>query len=180
MTQNTPEKSGRRFLKGALILTVAGVVVKVIGSLNWIFLSWILGGEGIGIYQIAFPLYLLALSISDAGIPVAVSIITAERAALQDYRGAQRVFHLSFLLLCYLCVRVFFVYYLINAAYPVIGLLYHGSVHFLRLSDRIRNHATTSASCIGLTAPGNFSGCYPLKFPRHRRSWLTYPLPKWI
>lgn len=99
MTQNTPEKSGRRFLKGALILTVAGVVVKVIGSLNWIFLSWILGGEGIGIYQIAFPLYLLALSISDAGIPVAVSIITAERAALQDYRGAQRVFHLSFLLL---------------------------------------------------------------------------------
>ena len=99
MTQNKPEKSGRRFLKGALILTVAGVVVKVIGSLNWIFLSWILGGEGIGIYQIAFPLYLLALSISDAGIPVAVSIITAERAALQDYRGAQRVFHLSFLLL---------------------------------------------------------------------------------
>ena len=99
MTQNTPEKSGRRFLKGALILTVAGVVVKVIGSLNWIFLSWILGGEGIGIYQIAFPLYLLALSISDAGIPVAVSIITAERAALQDYRGAQRVFRLSFLLL---------------------------------------------------------------------------------
>ncbi len=99
MTQNTPEKSGRRFLKGALILAVAGVVVKVIGSLNWIFLSWILGGEGIGIYQIAFPLYLLALSISDAGIPVAVSIITAERAALQDYRGAQRVFRLSFLLL---------------------------------------------------------------------------------
>ncbi|MHC1759847.1 MAG: polysaccharide biosynthesis C-terminal domain-containing protein [Negativicutes bacterium] len=99
MTQNTPEKSGRRFLKGALILAVAGVVVKVIGSLNWIFLSWILGGEGIGIYQIAFPLYLLALSISDAGIPVAVSIITAERAALRDYRGAQRVFHLSFLLL---------------------------------------------------------------------------------
>ena len=97
--KNTPEKSGRRFLQGALILTVAGVVVKVIGSLNWIFLSWILGGEGIGIYQIAFPLYLLALSISEAGIPVAVSILTAERAALHDYHGATRVFHLSFLLL---------------------------------------------------------------------------------
>ena len=97
--KHSPDKSGRRFLQGALILTLAGVVVKVIGSLNWIFLSWILGGEGIGIYQIAFPLYLLALSISDAGIPVAVSILTAERAALQDYRGAQRVFRLSFLLL---------------------------------------------------------------------------------
>lgn len=97
--KNTPEKSGRRFLQGALILTVAGIVVKVIGSLNWIFLSWILGGEGIGIYQMAFPLYLLALSISDAGIPVAVSIITAEKAALHDYQGAKRIFHLSFLLL---------------------------------------------------------------------------------
>ena len=97
--KHSPEKSGRRFLQGALILTMAGIVVKVIGSLNWIFLSWILGGEGIGIYQIAFPLYLLALSISDAGIPVAVSIITAERAAKQDYQGAQRVFRLSFLLL---------------------------------------------------------------------------------
>ena len=98
-THNAPEKSGRRFLQGALILTVAGVVVKIIGSLNWIFLSWILGGEGIGIYQIAFPLYLLALSLSEAGIPVAVSILTAERAALKDFRGATRVFHLSFLLL---------------------------------------------------------------------------------
>ena len=98
-THNAPEKSGRRFLQGALILTVAGVVVKIIGSLNWIFLSWILGGEGIGIYQIAFPLYLLALSLSEAGIPVAVSILTAERAARRDFRGATRVFHLSFLLL---------------------------------------------------------------------------------
>ena len=42
MTQNTPEKSGRRFLKGALILAVAGIVVKVIGSLNWIFLSYLI------------------------------------------------------------------------------------------------------------------------------------------
>lgn len=88
--------SGGQFLKGTLILAAAGIVVKVIGSLNWIFLSRILGGEGIGIYQMAFPLYLLALSISSAGIPVAISIITAEKVALRDYRGANRVFGLSF------------------------------------------------------------------------------------
>lgn len=87
------------FFKGTLVLTLAGVVVKVIGSLNWIFLSRVLGGEGIGIYQMAFPLYLLALSISSAGIPVAISIITAEKIALRDYRGAQRIFNLSLILL---------------------------------------------------------------------------------
>ena len=91
--------SKEKFLKGALILTVAGIIVKVIGSVNRIFLSRLLGGEGIGLYQMAYPIYLLALSISSAGIPVAISILVAEKAALQDYRGANRVFKISLCLL---------------------------------------------------------------------------------
>ncbi|WP_093793894.1 putative polysaccharide biosynthesis protein [Sporomusa acidovorans] len=83
------------FLKGALILTVAGIVVKIIGSVNRILLSRLLGGEGVGLYQMAYPIYLLALSISSAGIPVAISIIVAEKLARGDYRGAGRVFRIS-------------------------------------------------------------------------------------
>ena len=83
------------FLKGALILTIAGVVVKIIGSVNRILLSRLLGGEGIGLYQMAYPIYLLALSVSSAGIPVAISIIVAEKIALSDFRGANRVFRIS-------------------------------------------------------------------------------------
>lgn len=83
------------FLRGALILTVAGVVVKIIGSVNRILLSRLLGGEGIGLYQMAYPLYLLALSISSAGIPVAISIVVAEKAAQEDWLGARRVFRIS-------------------------------------------------------------------------------------
>ena len=87
------------FLKGALILTVAGVIVKIIGSVNRILLSRLLGGEGIGLYQMAYPIYLLALSISSAGIPVAISIIVAEKIARSDYRGANRVFRISLVVL---------------------------------------------------------------------------------
>lgn len=87
------------FLKGALILTVAGILVKVIGSVNRILLSRLLGGEGIGLYQMAYPIYTLALSISSAGIPVAISIIVAEKIARGDYRGANRVFNISLTLL---------------------------------------------------------------------------------
>lgn len=83
---------GESFLKGTFILTIAGFVVKVIGSLNWIFVSRILGGEGIGLYQMAFPIYFLAMTVSQAGVPVAISIITAERVALKDIWGAKRVF----------------------------------------------------------------------------------------
>lgn len=84
-----------QFLRGTLILTAAGMVVKAIGSLNWIILSRVLGGEGIGLYQLAFPVYLLALSISSAGIPVAISIMTAEKVVKGDDAGALRIFKLS-------------------------------------------------------------------------------------
>ena len=88
-----------RFLQGTLILTIAGFVVKAIGSINWILLSRVLGGEGIGIYQMAFPIYLLLLQVSSAGIPIAISIVTAEKLAKNDFKGAQKVFKLSFNLL---------------------------------------------------------------------------------
>ena len=97
-TADTDKKSsskGESFLKGTFILTIAGFVVKVIGSLNWIFVSRILGGEGIGLYQMAFPIYFLAMTVSQAGVPVAISIITAERVALKDIWGAKRVFRIS-------------------------------------------------------------------------------------
>ena len=98
-SQEPKSSKGESFLKGTFILTVAGLVVKVIGSLNWIFVSRILGGEGIGLYQMAFPIYFLAMTVSQAGVPVAISIITAERVALKDIYGARRVFHISMALM---------------------------------------------------------------------------------
>ena len=90
---------GESLMKGTFILTIAGIVVKIIGSLNWIFVSRVLGGEGIGLYQMAFPIYFFALSVSTAGVPVAISIITAERVALKDIWGARRVFRISMMLM---------------------------------------------------------------------------------
>lgn len=91
--------SNNKFFKGTLILTVSSIVVKVIGSLNWIILSRVLGGEGIGLYQMGFPIYLMAITLSSAGIPVAISIITAEKLAQKDFLGAKRVFNVSLRLL---------------------------------------------------------------------------------
>lgn len=101
-----------KFVSGTLILTLSGFVVKAIGSINWIILSRILGGEGIGIYQMAFPIYFLALEVSSAGLPIAISIMTAEKVARQDYTGAQRIFKISLTMLCttalVLSILVFF------------------------------------------------------------------------
>ena len=37
------------FIQGALILTIAGIIVKFIGAFSRIYLSRLLGGEGIGL-----------------------------------------------------------------------------------------------------------------------------------
>ncbi len=89
-----------------MILTISSIVVKVIGALNWIILSRVMGGEGIGLYQMGFPIYLMAITVSSAGIPVAISIITAEKIAKHDYAGAKRVFNVSLWLL--FCTGLFF------------------------------------------------------------------------
>jgi stage V sporulation protein B len=83
------------FIQGALILTVAGIIVKFIGAFSRIYLSRLLGGEGIGLYQMAYPIYLLCLSVSSAGLPVAISIMVAEKNAIHDFTGGQRVFRIS-------------------------------------------------------------------------------------
>ena len=66
--------SADKFLRGAMILTLAGLMVKVIGSVNRILLSRLLGGEGIGLYQMAYPVYLLLVAISSAGIPFSCNL----------------------------------------------------------------------------------------------------------
>ena len=57
-----------KFLRGALILTAAGLMVKLIGAFNRILLSRLLGGEGIGLYQMAYPVSLLMVSVSSTGM----------------------------------------------------------------------------------------------------------------
>lgn len=103
-----------KFLRGAMILTLAGLMVKVIGSVNRILLSRLLGGEGIGLYQMAYPVYLLLLSISAAGIPVAISILVAGFLAQEDYGNVRQVFRVSLRLMA--CVGAVLALCLVLAA----------------------------------------------------------------
>lgn len=90
------------FLRGAIILTAAGIVVKLLGAVYRIPFTRIVGSEGIGIYQMAYPIYTTLLAISTAGIPVALSFLIAERGAAGDQRGAHQVFSVSLIFLFFL------------------------------------------------------------------------------
>ncbi|MGF7184177.1 stage V sporulation protein B [Desulfitispora alkaliphila] len=79
------------FLKGAAILAGAGLVTKLIGALYRIPFARMVGEEGMGLYQMAYPIYSMILAFSAAGIPVAISILVSERRAAGDFVGAQKV-----------------------------------------------------------------------------------------
>ncbi len=65
-------------MTGALILSIGGVLAKVFSAIYRIGLTRILGGEGIGIYQLVFPLYSLCVVLATAGLPMAISKIIAK------------------------------------------------------------------------------------------------------
>jgi stage V sporulation protein B len=85
----------KSFVKGAGILAISGLIVKVIGAVFRIPLTNIIGTEGIGLYQMAYPIYAFLLVASTAGLPVAISKMVSEELALGNHYGGYRIFRIS-------------------------------------------------------------------------------------
>ena len=71
-------KKEKSFLSGALVLSLGGLLAKVLGALYRIPLTNILGSYGMGLYQLVFPPYILFLTVAQAGVPVALSKLIAQ------------------------------------------------------------------------------------------------------
>ncbi len=70
---NKATLSKHPLLTGAILLTLAGLLSRMIGFFYRIFLSHTIGAEGLGIYQLIFPIYALTFSLTVAGIQSAIS-----------------------------------------------------------------------------------------------------------
>lgn len=92
-------KTGKSLAKGVSILSVAGIVCKLLGLLFTVPLTRTIGSEGLGIYQSVYPTYNLLLTLSSAGLPVAVSRMVSAYLAKDDPRNAHRVFRTALWLL---------------------------------------------------------------------------------
>ena len=79
------------FIGGTMILAIAVAVVKVIGALYKIPLGNILGTEGMTHFNSAYNIYSVLLSISTAGLPLAVSKLVSEARALGRYNQSRKV-----------------------------------------------------------------------------------------
>lgn len=82
-------------IKGATILGIAGVVVKVLGAFFRIpLVNWI-GDTGMANYGPAYYIYALLVIIATSGLPVAISKMVSESLAENNYYQAHKVFKIS-------------------------------------------------------------------------------------
>ena len=90
------------FFKHVAVISLGGLIAKAIGAIYRIPLANMLGGYGLGLYQMAYPLFCLMLTFSSAGVPSALArTVAAERAAGREgdtLKTALRLFALPGLL----------------------------------------------------------------------------------
>ncbi len=82
-------------IKGTFILTATGLITRFMGFFYRIFLSHTFGEEGVGLYQLIFPIYALCFSFTAAGIETALSRLVAKRLACGQKKEARELLHTS-------------------------------------------------------------------------------------
>ena len=85
-------------VKASIILGVAGILTRFLG----LFFRWplimLIGDEGIGYYQMSYPLYMFFIAMA-SGVPVAISKMISEKNATNDIYGSFEVMKESAILM---------------------------------------------------------------------------------
>ncbi len=87
--------SKQSLVKGATILAIAGIVVKIFGAVFRLpLVNWI-GDTGMADYSPAYYIYAFLMILATSGLPVAISKMVSESIAVGNHYQAHRVFTLA-------------------------------------------------------------------------------------
>lgn len=75
------------FYRNSFILTASNLTTGVLGFIFSIYLSKILGPEGVGLFGLVMPIYNLFISLMTAGVVASISKITAVYSAKNDFNN---------------------------------------------------------------------------------------------
>lgn len=92
MKNKTGSRSGGGlFAKNAAILTATSLLLRAAGMIFRIYVSGLVGAEGMGLYQLIMSVYVLGSGFASSGIVVAVTRMTAEEMARGSVRSVRLV-----------------------------------------------------------------------------------------
>lgn len=100
-----------------MILIISGLIAKIVGAIYRIPLTNILGAEGIGLYQLIFPIYALMLTMSSSGVPTSIARLVSEKRALGDDRGLAEIKRAALSVL--LIGGIVFMFIMTALSYPI-------------------------------------------------------------
>lgn len=87
-------------IRGALCIAAGTFAVKFLGAIYRIPLVNLIGAEGLGLYQMIFPVYAILLDLSGASLPSALSKIIASEAEADRMPYAERCLKIGLKLMC--------------------------------------------------------------------------------
>jgi stage V sporulation protein B len=83
------------FVRGTIILSASALFLKILGFVNIIFLTRLLGAEGIGLLMMAHPLVPLVITLTELGLPVAISKLVSEADVQGNESKVKRILVVS-------------------------------------------------------------------------------------
>lgn len=108
--ENTREFIEKQIWKSALILTIAGIITKILSAAYRIPFQNIAGDIGFYIYQQVYPFYGIALILATYGFPVIISKLIAEQ--MEEKKGAPfKVLLVAFVFLSIFFIGLFLILY---------------------------------------------------------------------
>ncbi|PAQ16378.1 stage V sporulation protein B [Bacillaceae bacterium SAOS 7] len=84
-----------KFLKGTMILMVSIFITKILGFINRIVVARLIGEEGVGLYMMVFPTFILVVTITQFGLPVAISRSVAAALAEGNQGKVKKILAVS-------------------------------------------------------------------------------------
>jgi len=98
LTPSTRTSKKQTFIQGTMILLAAGIINRILGFIPRIALPRIIGAEGVGIYQLGYPFFLVLVTIITGGIPLAVAKLISEAETENKPQNSEFVLRVSLML----------------------------------------------------------------------------------
>ncbi len=139
--KNFDANVSQSFVKGAAILTISMIIVKVFGLLNKIVLTGIFTGSGVeedmaafgmGLYANAYELFVVIFTVATGGLPIAISRLVSQNMTQRRYKDVRLIHKISvpfFTVMGLVCFAVVFgaaipyTHYVIHSPYTAYGMM---------------------------------------------------------
>lgn len=88
-------KVKQSFIHGTIILLVAGIINRILGFVPRMTLPRVIGAEGVGLYQMGYPMLNILITIITGGLPLAIAKLVSEAESAGDEQAIRRILRVS-------------------------------------------------------------------------------------